>query len=398
MKKIFGFALCAFVLCVFALCAISCASTDSTSKASGPQPEASTGVKTAASPETGVYVGVISFASDAKDITNGPIYLDSEGYQNLISILDKDYVKTNTEGTSLYYAVHLAMADMSSDASALPGNLESANILTFTDGLDNNSTSLGLSPLEGQDFRGKQASEYLSYIKNQIADRKINGVHLTSFSAGVQGIDIRDSNSFTESLDGIASYSDDVFQLSNFSQLDAKFSEIAKELTVIDTNLTFTVFTPSYPVGTKIRMTFDVPPNGDAAAASASSRYLEGTVGLANGSYVLQDIAYAGTGSDSGASITGNLKGTEVSYVFNDFTGYNAVNDTVRQWYQQADAGAWQVNSESRLGEAAKTDIRKDSTVVYLVLDSSNSLQDSDLISIREAAKEFIETLYKGSR
>jgi hypothetical protein len=58
----------------------------------------------------------------------------------------------------------------------------------------------------------------------------------------------------------------------------------------------------------------------------------------------------------------------------------------------------WQINSESRLGESAKTQIEKDSTVVYLVLDASNSLKDADMTSIREAAKEFIETLYEGSR
>jgi hypothetical protein len=184
--------------------------------------------------------------------------------------------------------------------------------------------------------------------------------------------------------------------ISDIADLNTKFASVANQLVALTTNMTFTTVTPSYPVGTKIRMTFDVPAGvNDGAAAANSGRYLQGEVTVNSGKYVLSNITYGGNISAlSGNSITGALNGTEISYVFPDFKGYDSASDTVRQWSQESGGNPWQINSEYKLGESMKVNREEKSLLIYLVLDSSNSLSADDVISIREATKNFIRILY----
>jgi hypothetical protein len=345
------------------------------------------------------YIGIISFGPNADDLTGGsPIYLNRSGYNRILTILEKDYKKTTQQGTSLYYAVHKALANLAANELRFPKDLVAVNLLTFTDGIDNNSTSLGLQPIEKQNFGGKQSSSYLAYDQSQIAARKISGKSITAYAAGIRGNDVNDVAAFTSSLQALASNSENFYELSNFAEVNTRFSEIANKLTVITTDMTFTVTTPSYPVGTKVRMTFDVPVNmTDGGAAASSKKFIQGEVSVNGGKYVLTNIVYgSGIGSTSGTAINGILNGTEVSYIFSSFTGYDSNTDTVKQWVQSGDSRIWQINSEYSLGESIKRGVDKKSVVIYLVLDSSNSLHDNDIIAIRDAAKEFVRTVYEG--
>jgi hypothetical protein len=346
------------------------------------------------------YIGIISFGPNANDLTGGsPIYLNRGGYNRILSILDKDYKKTPQQGTSLYYAVHKALANLTANELKFPKDLVAVNLLTFTDGIDNNSTSLGLQPLENQNFGGKQSSAYLAYDRSQITTRKVSGKNVTAYAAGIRGNDVNDVAAFTSSLQALASDSGNFYELSNFAEVNAKFSEIANKLTVITTDMTFTVTTPSYPVGSKVRMTFDVPVNiTDGNAAVSSKKFIQGEVSVNSGKYVLTNIVYGpGISSTSGSVVNGILNGTEVSYVFSSFTGYDSNTDTVKQWVQSGGSNTWQINSEYTLGESIKRGIDKKSVVIYLVLDCSNSLQDNDISAIRDAAKAFVRTVYEGN-
>jgi hypothetical protein len=345
------------------------------------------------------YIGIISFGPNADDLTGGsPVYLNRGGYNRILAILEKDYKKTTQQGTSLYYAVHKALANLTANELKFPKDLAAVNLLTFTDGIDNNSTSLGLQPIENQNFGGKQSSSYLVYDQSQIMTRKISGKSITAYTAGIRGNDVNDVEVFTSSLRALASNAENFHELSNFAEVNARFSEIANKLTVITTDMTFTVTTPSYPVGAKVRMTFDVPVNTtDSSAAAESKKFIQGEVSVNGGKYVLTNIVYgSGIGSTSGTAINGVLNGTEVSYIFSSFTGYNSNTDAVKQWVQSGDSHIWQINSEYGLGESIKRGVDRKSVVIYLVLDSSNSLQDNDIIAIRNAAKEFVRTVYEG--
>jgi hypothetical protein len=348
----------------------------------------------------GVYIGVVSAGANVEDLTGGgPIRLDSAGYNKVLNILDSNYRKTSQQGTSLYYGVHRALANMAASAGQFAFEMDAVNLVTFTDGLDNNSTSLALQPIEGQNFGGRQPREYQSYIRSQIESRRIFGKNITTFSIGVPGSDVADRSAFTASLQTLASEGRNFFEMENFSDLNSKFGEIAARLSSVVTNMTFTVSTPSYPVGTKVRMTFDVPGNvNDGNGAANSTKYLQGEVAVKDGKYMLSNIVYrGGINSLAGGTIIGTLNGTEVNYTFPNFTGYNSGQDTVKQW-SQSEGTVWQVNSEYRLGEAIQSTVIGRSMIIYLVLDNSNSLQDDDVVKIREAAKSFTGMLYNSTR
>ncbi|MDR0784459.1 MAG: hypothetical protein LBE74_01055 [Treponema sp.] len=353
--------------------------------------------------QSGVYVGVISFAANAEDITGGePIYLDDEGKDRLLEILDGDYQKASVQGTSLYYAVHKALASLSQNQSKFPSDVDSVNLIVFTDGLDNNSTSVALEPIETEDFGEKLASDYLAYDKEQIASREVAGKPITAYSIGVKGADVSDADSFTAALQDLASDEANYFELTDFDQANDKFADIANDLTALTKKVTFTVKTPSYPVGTKVRVTFDVPSESNATEdAEGSQNYLEGEVAVKSRKYILANIVYGGDVScstvPSDASVNGAMDGTEVGYTFVDLKGFDPdVDDktAVKQWSMSSGTSNWQVNSEYAVDGSTETITNYKSVVVYLALDSSTSLSDDDIDGVREAAKKFVQTVY----
>ncbi|MDR1956802.1 MAG: VWA domain-containing protein [Treponema sp.] len=347
--------------------------------------------------QEGIYIGLLSFASDVQDLSGGTlIYLNEEGRNQLLQMLSQ-YNRASGSGTALYYAVHQALSNLTKHEPEFSDNLGSINLFTFTDGLDNNSTSLALPMIEEQDFRGKSTSAYASYIMEQIAERRIAGKRITAFAAGVPGNDVEDRAAFTTTLESLASTSgtndQHYYELSNFSELNQKFQDIANNLTIINRDLTFKIITPSYQPGTKIRMTFDVAEQ-TLEAFSKATRYVEGEVSINDATYTLTNIAYSeGVSSSSEGPVPGTLQGTEVSYIFNDFRVTDA-KWNLQQWILSPGATTWQRNSEYTMGDSLKIAVEKRSSVIYLVLDNSRSLVDTDVASIRNAVESFINLLY----
>ncbi|MDR2247391.1 MAG: VWA domain-containing protein [Treponema sp.] len=345
----------------------------------------------------GVYIGLLSFAADVQDLTGSTlIYLNDEGRTQLLQSLSK-YNRASGAGTALYYAVHQALHNLNVQKSSFPDNLSSINLITFTDGLDNNSTSLALPVIEDQDFRGKSTESYASYIKQQIAERRIADKPITGFAAGVQGGDVEDQAAFRATLESLASTTGtsatNFYELNDFSELNQKFQDIANNLTIINRDLTFAIITPSYQPGTKIRMTFDVA-EPTMEAFSKSTRYVEGEVSIKDGTYELTHITYSeGVSSSSEEPVPGTLNGTEVSYIFNDFLVSDA-KWQLQQWILSPGTTTWQRNSEYTMGDSLKIAVEKRSSVIYLVLDNSRSLVDTDVASIRNAVEGFINLLY----
>jgi predicted carbohydrate-binding protein with CBM5 and CBM33 domain/TolB-like protein len=364
--------------------------------ATSPQPGTSSG-RTYTTSDTGVYVGIVSFGDQAEDLTSGtPIFLDATGLTRINNILDNSYRRTTRSGTLLFYGVHRALAALSANAGKYPQNLDGVYLLTFTDGLDTGSNSFALSPVENQDFSDKSDTDYQAYLSGQIANRPVAGRAITAYSAGVRGSDVQDTTLFRRSLSSLASGADNFYELSNFSQLNDRFDAIAKDLTITTTNTTFELRTPSFSLGTKIRMTFD-----NVSSAASSGRYIEGTItaGPSPRTYMLTNIVYGGTSSATGTQITGVMNGTEVIYTFNNFKGYDpAVDKQVKQWTQRMGSSIWQVNSEYEASNSTTTTIEHRSAVVYIALDSSRSLSDSDVVAVRTAMKQFVRTLYERSQ
>ena len=118
--------------------------------------------------EDGVYVGIISFDENARELTaNGPVLLNAAGVSSLKNILDTDYMRADDIGTDLYYGVHKALADLKSQELILPINLERVYVVTFTDGLDQSSYALSRnSPIEGK--QNMTMTNYRSYLTRRL--------------------------------------------------------------------------------------------------------------------------------------------------------------------------------------------------------------------------------------
>ncbi|WP_010253193.1 hypothetical protein [Treponema primitia] len=343
----------------------------------------------------GVYIGLISFAGTATDLLDGNlVFLDAAGRTKLTNDLQSKYTIATQSGTALFYGVHKAIANLKNNETLYPTNLESINIITFTDGLDNGSfLQSNSAPLEGQ--TGITSDAYAAYIGNQITSRTIRGKPITAYSAGVRGSDVADTGKFTSDLSALASPGKSS-TLSSYGLLENQFKEIAEGLNITHSDTTFTMVTTGNDPGTIIRMTFDNSGTG-SSAASGSTKYFEGTLTYAGGVYSLTNITYAdGFGSAEGAGpITGTINGSEINFVLNNFQGYNRDNkDYVKQWTKKETDTLWQRNSEYSVGSAVAYTFDRRSAIIYLVLDASTSLASSDISQIRSAAVSFINSIY----
>ena len=359
--------------------------------------------------QDGIYVGIVTFGPDAEDITGGtPILLDSAGLSRLKTQLNR-YERENSIGTALFYAAHMGLANMKKAESRIPRNLRKVTMVTFTDGLDVSSTGLGLADITdpgGQNSRAFRAGEitpYRDFISREIRNRKINGTQVEAYIAAVRGDDVTDTVSFEAARRSLASEGDKYGgnRNLNFAELEERFEEIAKEIVPIDTQTSFTLITPQYAVGTKIRMTF----NSETTSQEAQNaqQYIEGEVTVSGNDYYLSNIRYGGgllSEIPQGGRIKGEIKRGEVNYAFPRLYGFDFnksqadLNRLLRQWLMSSGSSAWQINSEYTARDATSKTIQRQNAVIYLILDKSSSINPNDVRRVREAANKFIDTLY----
>jgi hypothetical protein len=346
-------------------------------------------------PYAGIYVSLISFAGNAtllKDYYyygsgNDFVFLDYTGRENLSYILNNSYFKAGESGTALFYGVHKALENLTTNAGEFPEDISSVNMITFTDGLDN--ASFGASnnnPIEGKS--GVTSGDYAAYVHDEIGSRKINGKSITAYSVGVKGEDVGDDAQFATNLSNIASTAANVKQIINFSELEGVFTGIADSL-IFATH--FSMTTTQNDPGTIVRMTFDVTGTASTDAA-ASSKYIEGTLAYSGGVWTLTDITYgSGITSDTSGTITGTVYGSNnVSFLFKNIKGYDPATATVQQWTKTSGSTVWQRNSEYSVSGSTSTS----TVLVQLVLDASTSLSDTQIEQIRTAVTQFITNLY----
>ncbi|MDR0645029.1 MAG: fibronectin type III domain-containing protein [Treponema sp.] len=348
--------------------------------------------------DEGVYIGIITFAGEATDITSEvPILLDEAGRTRLINKLNSNYTIAGEEGTAIFYSVHRALANLKKRENRWPEALHSVNVVTFTDGLDNGSTGASLdAPIENRPFSSLAA--YTEYLSEEIASRTIADKPITAYSIGVKGGDVTNTVKFESDLAKIASPGKSEI-LTGFGNLQTTFQAIADSLEITQiANTTFTMKTTRLETGTKVRMTFDVNSTGPAYAA-ASTRYIEGVINVNESSlvYTFDDVTYgSGLGSAEGAGpITGVRTGTVVNFVFNNLTGSTPADESrTKQWLMPPGEIAWQINSEYSVTGATDTETAARSSIIYLVLDASTSLNPTQIGQIRDATSSFITSLY----
>ncbi|MDR0409799.1 MAG: SPOR domain-containing protein [Spirochaetaceae bacterium] len=350
----------------------------------------------------GIYIGAIGFSGKVTDITHNPdgspalVLLDGDGRQALLENLARGYKMANSSGTALYYADHKALVNLSEmrENGNLPGNIDSVTVITFTDGIDTSSTDISFAPLEGRRF--KSASAYNNFVSQQLRDSalrlRLPGIKkFNAWSIGVPGKDVQNSDEFGWGLRAVGP--DDYYEFTNLSQIERILSNIAEKLLITyKPRINLTLSTPAYPVGTRLRITFD------GYAADVSDRYIDTRVGLdeESKSYTLIVTEQSGMrlASDNKLHIEGKRTETGIDYTMmltDEF--YEA---QVKQWHIQPgeDAFGWLQNSEASTNKTADFTYERKSEIIYLVLDCSSSLSEKEIDNIRSALGVFINKLY----
>ena len=326
---------------------------------------------------TGLYMGIIGFNEDLID-KGFMTPLASNTKSTFTSFVNSLTTKKNTV---LYYAVDKALDKLTT--TPFPNNLRNVAIVTFTDGLDQGSL-----PMINYDPYVSKA-EYRTYLDGRIKSTMVQGLSLSAYTIGVRGGDVTNVQEFQNNLVSLASSEENATEVSNMTEVNSRFQEIANQLTDITETQTISIKFPMLDDGQTFRFTFD-----NVSSAALSQCYIEGTMNVRNNT--LNNIHYVGLTCSSGTSIQGTRYGINISFDFvdlKDAKGRNLSLDYVKEYY--LDGTYWQVNSEFDRGDDIQVTVERSSAAIMLVLDCSSSLQsDGDKFTeMKTHAKSFIETL-----
>jgi hypothetical protein len=351
-----------------------------------------------------IYVRVFSFDSEIKEITNGFMLLNSSSaIETFFSSLGNRYSLSTKPGTLLYRAVQTGLSYLKADEMRLPEDIVAANLITFTDGLDQGSTTPGLPPvpgyLNGDSLARMTPEESRDYIKRQFNTLQVRGKPITGYSIGFMGSDVDPANQhqFADNLNAFNSEEKN-FQgeRQSIDQIRENFREIGGRLFEQTRDSIMTLEIPAPNPGTRVRWTFDIErDNNSSARAAGSRRYIEGDFDYdANDRPLLKNISYGGDIQSTrflpGSTVTGRLNGMMVEFEFPQFSGANDT-DIVREWLQISGSNAWQVNVEFVKNATEIRQERHLSTVIYMVLDSSMSMGRENIEFIKDSVAAALE-------
>lgn len=326
--------------------------------------------------DNGIYLGIIGFNQTLFEYPVIQLTENSvDGFRNFVDGL------TMKNGTLLYYSVDKALNAMQS--TELPADISTAAIVTFTDGLDQGSFMM-----DGVSYNDEM--DYLDALNRRIKNETVSGQPITAFSIGIRGKDVADITMFQNNLKKLASSNDIAFEVSNMSEVNTKFKEIAEKLSESNYVQTINLKMPGLSNGTRVRFTFD-----NVNDANKSQIYIEGKFNLKDRS--LEEVQYVGLTSTSATTVKGTVDGIFVNFTFEGVHTDNNVlikSEFTDEWTYIASNNTWQINSEFDKTENSDIVTERSSAVIMLVLDCSSSLAD-DFVRAQTNAKDFISTLYQ---
>ena len=325
--------------------------------------------------DNGIYLGIMGFN---QQLYSYPISkLTTESKAGFDSFIDNLAMKN---GTLLYYSVDQTINTMQS--VDLPADLSTAAIVTFTDGLDQGSIMMNVAYQDN--------TEYLNAVNSRIKNETIGGQTITAYSIGIRGQDVADVTTFQNNLKKLASSPENATEVTSMAEVNAKFREIAEQLSQSNFVQTINLKMPGVSNGTVIRFTFD-----NVSSATKSALYIEGTFNL--GSRSLENVKYVGLSSSSGTEIKGVVDGIFVTFTFENVHTNNNIlidNQFTDEWMYIPSNNIWQINSEFDKNENSDIVTERSSAAIMLVLDCSSSLAN-DFVKAQSNAKDFINTLYE---
>jgi hypothetical protein len=351
-----------------------------------------------------IYVRVFSFDSEIKEITNGLVLLNNAAsIDTFFNSLNNRYSLSRTPGTMLYRAVQTGISYLKADEMRLPDDVVAVNLITFTDGIDQGSTTPGLPPvpgyLSGDSLARMGPEECRAYLKRQFNALKVRGKPITGYSIGLMGTDVDPANQhlFADNLNAFSSEERNYQgERQTIDQIRENFREIGGRLYEQTRDNIITLEIPSPNPGTRVRWTFDIErDNNSSVRAAGSMRYLEGDFDYdANDRPLLKNIRYGGDIQSRqyypGSTVTGKLNGMMVQFEFSQFSGANDT-DIVREWLQISGSGSWQANVEFTPSAKEIKQERQLASVIYRVLDSSMSKGAQNINLIKESVAAALE-------
>ena len=322
---------------------------------------------------SGIYMGIIGFNQALYEKEISSLSSSSKSaYTSFVSNL------SSSNGTVLYYAVDNAL-DAIKEVE-MPEDLVNVSVITFTDGLDQGSIMLNTKYTTN--------SAYLSAVNSRIKSEKVKGIPITAYSIGLRGNDVTDVAQFQANLKSLASSDANAIEVSDISEVNAKFNEIANDVYNESSSSTVGLTIPGQSDGTRIRFTFD-----DVSSATSSSMYIEGVFRLSD--RTLTDVKYVGLSSESGSKIVGVQSGIYVTFTFEglkSMTSYSINASYIDQWSYITSSSKWQINSEFTPDNNTTVTVSRKIALIMLVLDCSSSL-GSQFSTVKTQATNFISKL-----
>ena len=321
---------------------------------------------------SGIYMGVIGFNGNLYTKETGSLSTATQSsFTGFVSNL------SSSNGTLLYYAVNEALDAIK--GADLPDDLINVSVVTFTDGLDQGSSMMG--PYTTND-------EWTTALSTRIGSEKVGDIPVTTYAIGLRGNDVSDVTQFRKNLQSLSSSTDNAIEVSDISELNARFDKIANDVYNESFSHTVSLTIPGQSDGTRIRFTFD-----NVSSASSSTMYIEGTFRLSDRS--LTDVSYCGLSCPSGTTVKGVQNGIYVTFTFDEvksLTSGSVNAGNIDQWSYITGSSKWQINSEFTPENNTELEIHRKSALIMLVLDCSSSL-GSQFSTVKTQANNFIGKL-----
>lgn len=336
--------------------------------------------------QSGIYFGITAFNHLPKFM---PIQLidgsNKHKFQQFVNSQKMD------DYTYLYYSVDQAIESMLS--KTYPKDLQSAAIITFTDGNDDGS-------LEKAPNVSWTDTDYQRYVSNKIKNTAIQKNKVDAFSIGLKGKDIGDYNYalFKSNLLALASDNSKASEVSNMSEVEYKLNKIIDELQDSWQNKKVQVKINMRGTGDIIRFTLDKTRSEMNNNPENSKLWIEGV--FSRDDLSLNNVVYHGFTSSSGTKVFAQQvkvdNKTKYQFTFEDLRDKNGdilKTGEINFWHKNSSTPAWQPHTEFGGGSDVKTETAYSSAVVMLVMDCSSSLGESDFTKLKSIVNSVISRL-----
>lgn len=334
----------------------------------------------------GIYLGIIGFNQHLyeKEIS----LLNASTKESFISHIDGLVTR---DGTGLYWADNTALKRLNSFGE--PPRLTTVALVTFTDGLDN--VSLDDSETNPDNYPTKEA--YLEGLSGKIRHGEVHNKDITAYTIGLKGNDVNDVDEFHANIKKLASEDSNGIEVSDMNHALQQFTEIAESLHSVTNTASLTLLIPpGYNDGQIIRFTFDNISSSSTAAENSTS-YIECTYKRTENGRRLENITYHGWQNGASSVSSFEKEGRYYRVAFENLTKENGdlVSDGDKRYLQlfyKTSSSEWQPDSEFTPDTFSDVIEKQSSALILLVLDCTTSL-GSEFSSLKNAAKQFVETL-----